>query len=87
MLAVKTLLILLSEEPVSEKWIALANCCADHNGCVSPRRLAALLSHVTALPKYLGVSCDQIQSDVDACFNKVSLLMVINVFFFLTAKD
>ncbi|CAH2042641.1 unnamed protein product, partial [Iphiclides podalirius] len=69
-LAVKTLLILLSEEPVSEKWIALANCCADHNGCVSPRRLAALLSHVTALPNYLGVNCDQIQSDVDACFDK-----------------
>ncbi|CAK1584806.1 unnamed protein product [Parnassius mnemosyne] len=69
-LAVKTLLILLSEESVLEKWLALANCCADHNGCVSPRRLAALLSYVTALSKYLGSSCDQIQADVDACFYK-----------------
>ncbi|XP_068620266.1 dystrotelin-like isoform X2 [Battus philenor] len=69
-LAVKTLLILLSEETVSEKWTALANCCADHNGCVSPRRLAALLSYVTALSKYLGCTHDQIQVDVDACFDR-----------------
>ncbi|CAG5030032.1 unnamed protein product [Parnassius apollo] len=69
-LAVKTLLILLSEESVLDKWLALANCCADHNGCVSPRRLAALLSYVTALSKYMGSSCDQIQADVDACFYK-----------------
>ncbi|XP_013163231.1 PREDICTED: uncharacterized protein LOC106114529 [Papilio xuthus] len=69
-LAVKTLLILLSEETVLDKWQALANCCADHNGCVSPRRLAALLTYMTALPKYLGTNCDQIQTDVDACFDK-----------------
>lgn len=72
MLAAKTLLILLSEESISEKWLALANCSADHNGCVSPKRLAALLVHVTALPKYLGCQCDYIQSDVDSCFEKVS---------------
>ncbi|XP_045501544.1 dystrophin-like [Colias croceus] len=69
-LAAKTLLILLSEESVNDKWLALANCCADHNGCVSPRRLSALLSHVVALTKYLGCSGDQVQSDVDSCFNK-----------------
>ncbi|XP_023947768.2 dystrophin [Bicyclus anynana] len=69
-LAAKTLLILLSEESITEKWQALANCCADHNGCVSPRRLAALLVHVTALPKYLGCQCDHLQSDVDSCFAK-----------------
>ncbi|XP_045777553.1 dystrophin-1-like [Maniola jurtina] len=69
-LAAKTLLILLSEESIAEKWQALANCCADHNGCVSPRRLAALLAHVTALPKYLGCQCDHLQSDLDSCFAK-----------------
>ncbi|XP_075980911.1 dystrophin-related protein 2-like [Anticarsia gemmatalis] len=69
-LAAKTLLIILSEESSSDKWVALANCCADHNGCVSPKRLAALLMHVTALSEYLGVSCDQVQADVDACFDK-----------------
>ncbi|KAM3956685.1 uncharacterized protein ACR2FA_009335 [Aphomia sociella] len=69
-LSAKTLLIILSTESAADKWAALANCCADHNGCVSPRRLAALLSHVTALPQYLGVPCDQLQADVDACFEK-----------------
>ncbi|XP_041984755.1 dystrophin-like [Aricia agestis] len=69
-LAAKTLLILLSEEPINNKWQALANCGADHNGCVSPKRLAALLVHVTALPKYLGCKCDQLQTDVDSCFEK-----------------
>ncbi|CAH2235341.1 jg5910 [Pararge aegeria aegeria] len=69
-LAAKTILILLSEESIAEKWQALANCCADHNGCVSPRRLAALLVHVTALPKYLGCQCDHLQNDVDSCFAK-----------------
>ncbi|XP_026495474.1 dystrophin-like [Vanessa tameamea] len=68
--AAKTLLILLSEEPIAEKWLALANCSADHNGCVSPKRLAALLVHVMALPKYLGCQCDYLQSDVDSCFEK-----------------
>ncbi|XP_059059649.1 dystrophin-related protein 2-like [Achroia grisella] len=69
-LSAKTLLIILSTESATEKWAALANCCADHNGCVSPRRLAALLAHMTALPEYLGVPCDQVQADVDACFDK-----------------
>ncbi|XP_026763351.1 dystrophin-like [Galleria mellonella] len=69
-LSAKTLLIVLSTESAADKWAALANCCADHNGCVSPRRLAALLAHVTALPQYLGVPCDQLQADVDACFEK-----------------
>lgn len=69
-LAAKTLLIILSEESATEKWVALANCCADHNSCVSPRRLAALLANVTALSAYLGVNCDQVQADVDACFDK-----------------
>ncbi|KAJ8718087.1 hypothetical protein PYW07_006017 [Mythimna separata] len=69
-LAAKTLLIILSEESPSEKWGALANCCMDHNGCVSPRRLAALLAHVTALSAYLGVVCDHAQADVEACFDK-----------------
>ncbi|XP_039758913.1 dystrophin-like [Pararge aegeria] len=69
-LAAKTILILLSEESIAEKWQALANCCADHNGCVSPRRLAALLVHVTALPNYLGCQCDHLQNDVDSCFAK-----------------
>ncbi|XP_050352163.1 dystrophin-like [Nymphalis io] len=68
--AAKTLLILLSEETIAEKWLALANCSADHNGCVSPKRLAALLVHVMALPKYLGCQCDYLQSDVDSCFEK-----------------
>lgn len=71
MLAAKTLLIVLSEEPALDKWAALANCSADHNGCVSPKRLASLLTHVTALSKYLGGSCNQLQNDVDACFEKV----------------
>ncbi|KAJ8717431.1 hypothetical protein PYW08_005830 [Mythimna loreyi] len=69
-LAAKTLLIILSEESPAEKWGALANCCMDHNGCVSPRRLAALLAHVTALSAYLGVVCDHAQADVEACFDK-----------------
>ncbi|XP_063626484.1 dystrophin [Cydia splendana] len=69
-LAAKTLLVILSEESVSDKWAALANCCADHNGCVSPRRLAALLSNVAALPELLGDPCEQIQSDIDSCFDK-----------------
>ncbi|KAG6454853.1 hypothetical protein O3G_MSEX008907 [Manduca sexta] len=69
-LAAKTLLIMLSEEPASDKWFALANSSADHNGCVSARRLAALLAHVAALPGYCGTNCQQIQDDVDACFNK-----------------
>ncbi|XP_063366788.1 dystrophin [Cydia amplana] len=69
-LAAKTLLIILSEESVSDKWTALANCCADHNGCVSPRRLAALLSYVAALPELMGDPCEQIQSDIDSCFDK-----------------
>lgn len=72
-LAAKTLLIVLSEEPTVDKWSALANCAADHNGCVSPRRLATLLSHLAALPLYLGETetGDNIQEDVDGCFNKV----------------
>ncbi|CAH0590066.1 unnamed protein product [Chrysodeixis includens] len=69
-LAAKTLLIILSEETASDKWVALSNCCMDHNGCVSPRRLAALLTHVTALSEYLGVSCDHVKEDVEACFAK-----------------
>ncbi|XP_049876859.1 uncharacterized protein LOC126374330 isoform X2 [Pectinophora gossypiella] len=69
-LAAKTLLIILSEETVTDKWLALANCCADHNGCVSPRRLAVLLTHVADLPQCLGCQTDQIQVDVDACFDK-----------------
>ncbi|KAH9635871.1 hypothetical protein HF086_002431 [Spodoptera exigua] len=69
-LAAKTLLIILSEESASDKWGALANCCMDHNGCVSPKRLAALLAHVTALSGYLGVMCDHAQADVEACFDK-----------------
>ncbi|XP_022816512.1 dystrophin-like [Spodoptera litura] len=69
-LAAKTLLIILSEESASDKWGALANCCMDHNGCVSPKRLAALLAHVTALSAYLGVMCDHAQADVEACFDK-----------------
>ncbi|CAK1553054.1 unnamed protein product [Leptosia nina] len=69
-LAAKTLLIILSEESVDDKWFALANCCADHNGCVSPRRLSALLQHVAVLAKYLGGPGDQVQSDVDGCFSK-----------------
>ncbi|KAL4703095.1 hypothetical protein ACJJTC_018132 [Scirpophaga incertulas] len=69
-LAAKTLLIVLSEEPTVDKWAALANSCADHNGCVSSRRLSALLAYVTALPQYLECSIDQIQADVDACFDK-----------------
>ncbi|XP_026320706.1 dystrophin [Hyposmocoma kahamanoa] len=69
-LATKTLLIILSEESVSDKWSAMANCCSDHNGCVSPRRLTALLAHVTALPTYLGGQIESIQADVDACFDK-----------------
>ncbi|CAH0713132.1 unnamed protein product, partial [Brenthis ino] len=77
-LAAKTLLILLSEESISEKWLALANCSADHNGCVSPKRLAALLVHVTALPKYLGCQCDYIQSDVDSCFEKSAGMLGIS---------
>lgn len=70
-LAAKTLLITLSEESASDKWVALANCCADHNGCVSPKRLAALLTHISALAAYLGVDYDQVQADVDSCFDKV----------------
>ncbi|XP_013193519.1 dystrotelin [Amyelois transitella] len=69
-LSAKTLLIILSKESAADKWSALANCCADHNGCVSPRRLAALMSNVIALPEYLGVPCDQIQNDIDSCFDK-----------------
>lgn len=69
-LAAKTLLIILSEESTFDKWAALANCCADHNNCVSPRRLTALLNNVTALSSYLGVECSQVQTDVDACFEK-----------------
>ncbi|XP_028172885.1 dystrophin-like [Ostrinia furnacalis] len=69
-LAAKTLLIVLSEEPVTDKWGALANCSADHNGCVSPRRLFALLTHITALPAYLGCAAENLQADVDACFDK-----------------
>ncbi|KOB76617.1 Dystrophin [Operophtera brumata] len=69
-LLLNTLLIVLSEESASDKWAALANCSADHNGCVSPKRLAALLTHVTALSKYLGDNCSQLQNDVDACFEK-----------------
>ncbi|KAJ0173963.1 hypothetical protein K1T71_010109 [Dendrolimus kikuchii] len=69
-LAAKTLLIILSEESAADKWTALSNCCADHNGCVSPKRLAALLSHVVALPAYFKTNCDQIQQDVDSCFEK-----------------
>ncbi|XP_013137007.1 PREDICTED: dystrophin, isoform E-like [Papilio polytes] len=77
-LAVKSLLILLSEETVLEKWQSLANCCADHNGCVSPRRLAALLTYINALPRYLGINCDQIQTDVDACFDKSAGMLGIS---------
>ncbi|KAI5642957.1 EF hand domain-containing protein [Phthorimaea operculella] len=69
-LAAKTLLIILSEESVTDKWIALANCCADHNGCVSPKRLTALLNHVAALPECLGCRTENIEADVDACFDK-----------------
>ncbi|CAB3242422.1 unnamed protein product [Arctia plantaginis] len=69
-LAAKTLLIILSEESASDKWVALANCCADHNGCVSPKRLAALLTHMSALSAYLGVDYNQVQADVDSCFDK-----------------
>ncbi|VVC96672.1 unnamed protein product [Leptidea sinapis] len=50
------------EESELDKWQALANCCADHNGCVSPRRLLALLLHVNALTKYLGSTRDQVQA-------------------------
>lgn len=75
-LAAKTLLIILSEELASDKWAALANCCADHNGCVSPRRLVALLTHVTALPAYLGCTGENLQADVDACFDKVSISFI-----------
>lgn len=70
-LAAKTLLIILSEETAADKWVALSNSCMDHNGCVSPRRLSALLTHVTALSEYLGVSCDHVKEDVEACFAKV----------------
>ncbi|XP_045527256.1 dystrophin-like [Pieris brassicae] len=77
-LAAKTLLILLSEESVKDKWLALANCCADHNGCVSPKRLSALLHHVVALTKYLGGKCDQVQSDIDACFSKSAGMLGIS---------
>lgn len=54
----------------------MANCCSDHNGCVSPRRLTALLAHVTALPTYLGGQIESIQADVDACFDKVTYFNV-----------
>ncbi|CAG9563774.1 unnamed protein product [Danaus chrysippus] len=77
-LAAKTLLILLSEDSISEKWLALANCCADHNGCVSRKRLAALLIHVTALPKYLGCQCDYLENDVDNCFEKSAGMLGIS---------
>ncbi|RVE46221.1 hypothetical protein evm_009111 [Chilo suppressalis] len=69
-LAAKTLIIILSEESASDKWVALANCCADHNGCVSPRRLSALLTNVTALSQYFGSSTEHLQSDVNSCFDK-----------------
>ncbi|PZC83054.1 hypothetical protein B5X24_HaOG208527 [Helicoverpa armigera] len=69
-LAAKTLLIILSEESAADKWSSLANCCMDHNGCVSPKRLAALLAQVTALSAYLGVISDHAEADVEACFGK-----------------
>ncbi|XP_053615054.1 dystrophin-like [Plodia interpunctella] len=69
-LSVKTLLIILSKESTADKWSALANSCADHNGCVSPRRLSVLMSQVSALPQYLGVPCDVTQLDIDSCFDK-----------------
>lgn len=81
-LAAKTLLIVLSEESADDKWIALSNYCADHNGCVSPKRLAALLSHVIALPAYFKINCDQIQQDIDSCFEKVIYKMKSHTIFY-----
>ncbi|XP_050682595.1 dystrophin-like isoform X2 [Leptidea sinapis] len=78
-LAAKTVLILLSEESELDKWQALANCCADHNGCVSPRRLLALLLHVNALTKYLGSTRDQVQDDISACFRKSAGMLGVSV--------
>ncbi|GBP27259.1 hypothetical protein EVAR_77273_1 [Eumeta japonica] len=71
-LAAKILLIVLSDEKCGDKWVALANCAADHNGCVSSRRLTNLLSLLTALPVYLGEeNCDQnVQADLDESFSK-----------------
>ncbi|CAG9795534.1 unnamed protein product [Diatraea saccharalis] len=69
-LAAKTLLIVLSDETSNDKWVALANCCADHNCCVSPRRLAALLTNITALTQYLGCYAEHLQADVNSCFDK-----------------
>lgn len=77
-LAAKTLLIVLSNDPASDKWFALANSCADHNGCVSAKRFSALLTHIVALPLYCGTSSGQLQDDVLSCFDKNSGMLGVS---------
>lgn len=79
-LAAKTLLILLSEESTADKWVALSNCAADHNGCVSARRMTALLSYVAALASYLGDkdALLYVNDDVNSCFNKSAGMLGIS---------
>ncbi|XP_048483681.1 dystrophin-1 [Plutella xylostella] len=71
-LAAKSLLIILSEESCADKWLALANCAADHNGCVSPKRLGLLLGCATSLCNYLGDDWNTVDADVEACFARSS---------------
>lgn len=70
----KCILILLSGDCWYEKWRHLFKMAADHNGCISARRLTSLLTQVACLCEYSGEESNfgqhLVQQEVDRCFSK-----------------
>lgn len=72
---------MLSDDSNGDKWKFLFAMMADHNGCISPRRLTNLLVQIGLLAEYVGeknnFGSHLVQGEVDRCFAKV----IINAIF------
>ncbi|XP_077300885.1 uncharacterized protein LOC143921444 [Arctopsyche grandis] len=70
----KIALAVLSDDSNGDKWKFLFAMMADHNGCISPRRLTNLLIQIGLLAEYVGEKINfgshLVQGEVDKCFAK-----------------
>lgn len=75
MQAAKIALAVLCDDSNADKWKFLFTMMADHNGCISSRKLTNLLTQIALLAEYVGeqnnFGSHLIQGEVDKCFAKV----------------
>lgn len=80
-LSAKIALVCLCAAKLQDKYQYLFTQLADHNNCLSRRKLHALLDSMVAITDYLSESLafspDLISATVDSCFQQVSCLFCV----------